>query len=151
MAQMLPPAGLQGEDPLEMLLLGSPQWGLHRGHPPQPRYRWLQKRLELGFVLELGLRRQRLVALETEGLTAELLVVEPPQELLQQQELRPLELMRLPRLAARQLQLVIELQKQLELLPLVALRLRKLEPLKLEPALALEAPLLLWLLVELQE
>ena len=102
-------------------------------------------------MLELGLRRQRLVALETEGLTAELLVVEPPQELLQQQELRPLELMRLPRLAARQLLLVIELQKQLELLPLVALRLRKLEPLKLEPALALEAPLLLWLLVELQE
>ena len=66
-------------------------------------------------------------------------------------ELRPLELMRLPRLAARLLRLVIELQKQLELLPLVALRLRKLEPLKLEPALALEAPLLLWLLVELQE
>ena len=151
MALMLPPAVLQGEARLEVSLLGSPQWGLHLGHPPQPRYRWLQKRLELGFVLELGLRRQRLVALETEGLTAELLVVEPPQELLQQQELRPLELMRLPRLAARQLLLVIELQKQLELLPLVALRLRKLEPLKLEPALALEAPLLLWLLVELQE
>ena len=154
MAQMLPPAGLQGEDPLEMLLLGSPQWGVHRGHPPQPRYRWLQKRLELGFVLELGLRQQRLVALQTEGLTAELLVVEPPQELLQQQELRPLELKRLPGLEVRQLQLVLVLALELQLvefLPLVALRLRELEPLKLEPALALEAPLLLWLLVELQE
>jgi hypothetical protein len=64
-------------------------------------------------------------------------------------ELRPLELMRLPRLAARQLLLEIELQKQLELLPLVALRLRKLESLEFEPALALEAPLFLWLLVEL--
>jgi hypothetical protein len=92
--------------------------------------------------------------LETEGLTAELLVVEPPQELLQQQELRPLELKRLPGLEVRQLQLVLVLALELQLvefLPLVALRLRELEPLKLEPALALEATLLLWLLVELQE
>ena len=59
MALMLPPAVLQGEAPLEieMLLLGSPQWALHPGHPLQPRYRWVQKKveLELGFVLELGL------------------------------------------------------------------------------------------------
>ena len=68
MALMLPPAVLQGEDPLEMLLLGSPQWGLHRDHPLQPRYRWVQKKLELGFVLELELRRPRLVALQTVAL-----------------------------------------------------------------------------------
>jgi hypothetical protein len=88
------------------------------------------------------------VALQTEGPTAELLVVEPPQELLQQQELRPLELMRLPGLELRQLQLV-------EFLPLVELRLRlrelELEPLGFEPALALGPPLLRQLLVELQK
>ena len=132
MALMLPPAVLQGEARLEVSLLRSPQWGLHRDHPLQPRYRWVQKKLELGFVLELELRRPRLVALqtvalETEGLTAELLVVEPPQELLQQQELRPLELMRLPGLELRQLQLVLVLALELQLvefLPLVELRLR---------------------------
>jgi hypothetical protein len=125
---MLPPAVLQGHDPLEMSLLGSPQWGLEWGlewgQPLQPRCRWVQKKLELGFVLELGLRRQRLVGLQTvvpetvavptEGLTAALLEVEPAQELRLQRELRPLELKRLPGLVlvlALELQLV-ELQKQ---------------------------------------
>jgi hypothetical protein len=97
-----------------MSLLGSPQWGLEWGlewgQPLQPRCRWVQKKLELGFVLgfvlELGLRRQRLVGLQTvvletvavptEGLTAALLEVEPAQELRLQRELRPLELKRLP-------------------------------------------------------
>jgi hypothetical protein len=55
MALMLPPAVLQGEARLEVSLLRSPQWGLHRDHPLQPRYRWVQKKLELGFVLELQL------------------------------------------------------------------------------------------------
>ena len=111
-----------------MSLLGSPQWGLDWGQPLQPRCRWVQKKLELGFVLgfvlELGLRRQRLVGLQTvvletvavptEGLTAALLEVEPAQELRLQRELRPLELKRLPGLVlvlALELQLV-ELQKQ---------------------------------------
>ncbi len=89
MAQMLPPAGLQGEDRLEMALLGSPQSGPRQGHCLKPRYRWLEKRLELGlgFALELVLRRPQLdalqtVPLKTVGLTDELLEVEPARGLL---------------------------------------------------------------------
>ena len=99
---MLPPGVLQGEACLEVSLLGSPQWGLHPGHPLQPRYRWLQKRLELGFALELGLAVQ-LQLVEFLPLVAsrlrELLGFEPALAL------------EAPLLA----QLLVELQKQLEL------------------------------------
>ena len=143
---MLPPGVLQGEACLEVSLLGSPQWGLHPGHPLQPRYRWVQTKveLELGFVLELGL----VLALE-----------------LQLEEFLPLVALRLrmrkllgfePALGLglpRELLVRLELQRlvQMELLLLVALRLRELEPLKFEPALALKAQHLVRLLVELQK
>ena len=111
---MLPPGVLQGEACLEVSLLGSPQWGLHPGHPLQPRYQWVQTKveLELGFVLELGL----VLALE-----------------LQLEEFLPLVALRLrmrkllgfePALgleAPLLLWLLVELQKQLALVLVLAL------------------------------
>ena len=110
MALMLPPAVLQGEAPLEMSLLGSPQWGLHPGHPLQPRYRWLQKKLELGFVLELGLRRQLVEFLP--------LVASRLRELL---GFEPAGALGGPLL----LRLLVELQKQLVLVLVLELQLMK--------------------------
>ena len=106
MALMLPPAVLQGEAPLEMSLLGSPQWGLHPGHPLQPRYRWLQKKLELGFALQLQL--VEFLPLVASRLR-ELLGFEPALAL------------EAPLLA----QLLVELQKQLVLVLVLELQLMK--------------------------
>ena len=60
------------------------------------------------------------------GLQREPLDFEPALGLGLLQELRPLELMRLPVLEVRQLQLVIELQKQLEIQLALELQLEEL-------------------------